>query len=136
MVDMTNDVKRFEQLFADRFTEKDETFMELKSKSLPNPVVIHPWKVLRKQWTKRWEYSSRRNQDERGPRGYHKSDDRHRQNSYDRRHDRAREGENSRERYRDRSEDGRRDRSYDSQDGRHRERKRDFHSSMKAYQER
>lgn len=51
---MTNDVIRFEQMFADRFTENDEAFMALKSKKLPNPVVMYPWKSQRKQWNKRW----------------------------------------------------------------------------------
>lgn len=54
MVDMTNDVTRFEEMFADRFTEKDSVFMELKSKSLSHPIVIHPWKTQKKVWNKRW----------------------------------------------------------------------------------
>lgn len=54
MVDMTNDVIRFEDVFADRFTEKDEEFMKLKSKSLPNPVVLYPWRTQQKVWNKRW----------------------------------------------------------------------------------
>lgn len=54
MVDMTNDVIRFEEIFSDRFSEKDEEFMKLKSKGLPNPIVMYPWKTQRKQWNKRW----------------------------------------------------------------------------------
>ncbi|XP_054715647.1 RNA guanine-N7 methyltransferase activating subunit-like [Uloborus diversus] len=102
-------VAKFEEMFRDRFTEEDSLFMELKSKNLTPPAVIHPWRIAQKQWNKKWDYSPR-NQD-----GYRNNGRQHyKQNPRDDHHNSSQDGEcsNFRSRSYESYHDVNRDRSY------------------------
>ncbi|GBM99342.1 hypothetical protein AVEN_111914-1 [Araneus ventricosus] len=61
--DCSKEEEMLEDLFKDRFTEKDVPYCELKSQPLSAPTAVYPWK-LKKQWFKSWNYSrDRHNRD-------------------------------------------------------------------------
>ncbi|KAG8189229.1 hypothetical protein JTE90_013760 [Oedothorax gibbosus] len=60
MDNSNNDESAFEELFKDRFTEKDKIYNEVKTKTLPPPPVIHPWKVKKAWKSRNWDYSAAR----------------------------------------------------------------------------
>ncbi|GIY30200.1 uncharacterized protein CDAR_200921 [Caerostris darwini] len=98
--DYSKDEAHFEELFKDRFTEKDSVYSELKSKPLSHPTVVYPWKVKR-QWFKSWNYSrDRQNQDRHRSRyndhDHHQFSNRHRDRSEDGESSRHRDGQRSR----------------------------------------
>ncbi|GFQ95541.1 uncharacterized protein TNCT_71301 [Trichonephila clavata] len=86
--DFSKDVAMFEELFKDRFTEKDAVYSKLKSKPLSSPTVVYPWKV-KKQWFKSWDYGKERQNQERN-----RYNDRNSSNY----RDRSEDGESSRDR--------------------------------------
>ncbi|KAF8795028.1 RNA guanine-N7 methyltransferase activating subunit-like [Argiope bruennichi] len=125
-IDSSKDEALFEELFKDRFTEKDVAYCELKSKPLSAPTVVYPWK-LKKQWYKSWDYSRDRHNKDRNRSRYD------RDNYSNHARDRSQDAESSQ--YRDRHRDGRdsyrqrhddrawnRDEERDNRRGYHRER--------------
>ncbi|XP_015916911.1 RNA guanine-N7 methyltransferase activating subunit [Parasteatoda tepidariorum] len=78
-----------EELFKDRFTANDSKYVEVQSRKLPLPPVVHPWRVPGRIFHKKWDYSS--------------SSQDHGRSRHDRDHHRSHS-------YRDRSEDGDRNR--------------------------
>ncbi|KFM70615.1 hypothetical protein X975_17917, partial [Stegodyphus mimosarum] len=114
-VDCAEEVAAFEEMFQDRFTEKDEAYIAVKSKKIPPPSVIYPWKPMQKQWNKRWDYNTGRHQEERD-RSRH-NDHRHQRNdSRDRYRDRSPAGESSNYRDKRHASDDSYNRPYKNQD--------------------
>ncbi|GFU37043.1 hypothetical protein NPIL_591391 [Nephila pilipes] len=108
--DFSKDVAEFEELFNDRFSEKDDIYSKLKSKPLSPPTVVYPWKVKR-QWFKSWDYGKERQNRDRNRSRY--SDHDNNSSNY---RDRSQDGESSR--YRERHRDDRNDRNWNRDDSR------------------
>ncbi|CAL1263199.1 unnamed protein product [Larinioides sclopetarius] len=124
--DCSNEEEMFEDLFKNRFTEKDVPYCELKSQPLSSPTVVYPWK-LKKQWFKSWDYSRDRHNRDRNRSRYD------RDNYSNHYRDRSQHAESSQ--YQDRRRDGR-DSNRHRQDDRGRNRDDDRDSRRNYHRER